>query len=182
MCSEEGVAVNVFTWKAQKSHNILDLVFFTRQRDALLQLQIPLIPVLISYVAAKLSFCRSCFSMMCHSYYCSDELLAPREKNCHSSVLFFFLLFSSLPLFLKHLQELLEVGQLLFFPGYLELNFLIILAVLHYIWLRKLINIWHWEYKPSLCLPFHLILNESFSDHVISVGSFFLQCWVLNLK
>lgn len=90
MCSEEGVAVNVFTWKAQKSHNILDLFFFTRQRDALLQLQIPLIPVLISYVAAKLSFCRSCFSMMCHSYYCSDELLAPREKNCHSSVLFFF--------------------------------------------------------------------------------------------
>lgn len=84
MCLEEGVAMSRFTWKAQ-----IFFFFFTRQRGVPLQLQIPLISGLISYVAVMLYFCRPCFSMMCHSYNFSDRLLTPREKFCHSSVLFF---------------------------------------------------------------------------------------------
>lgn len=68
------------------------------------------------------------------------------------------LLVSLFPFIPNILAESIEAGQLLFFPGCLELSFLIILAVLQYTWLAKLISVWHLEYKTFILfiLPLNL--------------------------
>lgn len=167
MCLQWGVAVNVllYTWKTlkhmERSRNPKKTNFFPGKRGVPLMCgnltatnSTSFLCSSVFYIAVNLYSLRVCFSMTCHSYFIFISLM-PKEIFFTDQI---FLPPAPCLFFVIHLLEVLEkVGWLLLFLGCLELRFLIILAVVWYTWLRKLMGIWHLEYKTFILftLPFN---------------------------